>query len=228
MVKGNLMHIKGILFDFDGTLADTNDLILSAFRHTFKECLNKEFSQQEIVKSFGLTLAEAMKLYAPDDEMIPAMRSVYREFNLRHHDEMIRPISGVADALAALHAKGLKMAVVTSKKSPMAKRGLKCCGLEAYISAVVGCDDTVLNKPDPEPMLKACELLAVKPEHCICVGDSPFDLQSGKRAGALTAAVKYTSFAWEKMLADGKPDYTLDNMLDLLPIIDKLNFTKEG
>lgn len=228
MVKEKLMHIKGILFDFDGTLADTNHLILSAFKHTFKTCLNKEIPEQEIIKSFGLTLAEAMKLYASDEAMIPVMRSVYREYNLNHHDEMIRPIHGVADALAALHGNGLKMAVVTSKKSPMAYRGLKCCGLEAYISAVVGCDDTAFNKPDPEPMFKACELLDVEPEACICVGDSPFDLQSGKRAGALTAAVKYTSFDWKQILADGKPDYVLNNMLDLLPIIDKLNLVEEA
>ena len=76
-------------------------------------------------------------------------------------------------------------------------------------------------------MLKACKMLDLLPQECICVGDSPYDLQSGKRAGALTAAVRYTSFEWQVMLQEGKPDFVLDNMLDLLPIIDKLNFSEE-
>lgn len=222
------MRIRGILFDFDGTLANTNDLIFSAFEHTFAQFLHRKVSRDEIVKTFGLPLAEAMALYAPSPDMITDMRAVYRQFNLEHHDEMIKTIDGVADALAALHRQGLKMAVVTSKKSPMANRGLKCCGLEAFISAVVGCDDTVNNKPHPEPMFKACSMLDVLPQECICVGDSPFDLQSGQRAGALTAAVRYTSFDWKQMLRDGKPDFILNNMLDLLPVIDKLNFSEEA
>lgn len=222
------MRIRGILFDFDGTLANTNDLIFSAFEHTFAQFLRRKVSREEIVKTFGLPLAEAMALYAPSPDMITDMRAVYRQFNLEHHDEMIKTIDGVADALAALHRQGLKMAVVTSKKSPMANRGLKCCGLEAFISAVVGCDDTVNNKPHPEPMFKACSMLDVLPQECICVGDSPFDLQSGQRAGALTAAVRYTSFDWKQMLRDGKPDFILNNMLDLLPVIDKLNFSEEA
>lgn len=222
------MRIRGILFDFDGTLANTNDLIFSAFEHTFAQFLHRKVSREEIVKTFGLPLAEAMALYAPSPDMITDMRAVYRQFNLEHHDEMIKTIDGVADALAALHRQGLKMAVVTSKKSPMANRGLKCCGLEAFISAVVGCDDTVNNKPHPEPMFKACSMLDVLPQECICVGDSPFDLQSGQRAGALTAAVRYTSFDWKQMLRDGKPDFILNNMLDLLPVIDKLNFSEEA
>ena len=76
-------------------------------------------------------------------------------------------------------------------------------------------------------MLKACKMLDLLPQECICVGDSPYDLQSGKRAGALTAAVRYTSFEWQVILQEGNPDFVLDNMLDLLPIIDKLNFSEE-
>ena len=204
-----------------------NPCLLAAFEHTFSRFQKRKIPREEIIKTFGLPLAEAMALYASSPEMITEMRAVYREFNLKHHDEMIQPISGVADALAALDADGIRMAVVTSKKSPMAHRGLKCCGLEAFISAVVGCDDTVNNKPHPEPMLKACKMLDLLPQECVCVGDSPYDLQSGKRAGALTAAVRYTSFEWQQLLREGQPDFVLDNMLDLLPIIDKLNFSEE-
>lgn len=217
------MLIKGLLFDFDGTLADTTELILAAFKFTFQHCLKKEVAESEIIKTFGLPLAEAMARYASDEAAIDYMRSVYREYHLNNHDAMIKPIAGVAGALTALESRGLKMAVVTSKRSPMAKRGLKCCALEAFFPVVVGCEDTVNNKPHPEPMLKAAELLGVEPKQCICIGDSPYDLQSGRRAGALTAAVRYSPFNWEDVMTNGKPDFILNNILELLPIIDKLN-----
>lgn len=217
------MLIKGLLFDFDGTLADTTDLILSSFNFTFQHCLNIKVAESEIIKTFGLPLADAMALYASDKKTIDYMRSVYREYHLNNHDALIKPIAGVAGALTALQSKGLKMAVVTSKRSPMAKHGLKCCGLEAFFPVVIGCEDTVNNKPHPDPMLKAAELLNLKPEQCICIGDSPYDLQSGRSAGALTAAVRYSPFDWQEVLQKGKPDFILNDILELLPIIDKLN-----
>lgn len=218
------MHkIKGILFDFDGTLANTIDLIMAAFEHTFKECLGRQFNREEIVSGFGLPLGEAMAKYTPDPKMVEYMREVYRDFNMAHHDEMIKTIPGVQEAVAQLQSEGYKMAVVTSKKTPMALRGLKCCGLDGYITTVIGCDDTAHNKPHPEPMLVGAKKLELTPEECICIGDSPFDLQSGHSAGAVTVAVRYTSFAWDKMLAEGKPDYVIDNMLELPGLIAKIN-----
>ena len=61
----------------------------------------------------------------------------YREFNLKYHDELIKPFPGVKETLSVLQQRGIKMAVVTSKKVPMAKRGLQCMGLETYIEAVI-------------------------------------------------------------------------------------------
>ncbi|MCD8199278.1 MAG: pyrophosphatase PpaX [Phascolarctobacterium sp.] len=221
------MEIKGLLFDFDGTLANTIDLILATFRHTFKHCLNREIPEREIIKTFGLPLAEAMARYAPTPAKAEEMCAVYREYNLTNHDRMIKEIPGTRDALENFHKQGLKLAVVTSKKNAMTRRGLKCCGLDPYVSVVVSSEDTARSKPHPEPMLKACELLGLKPEECICVGDSPFDLQSGRAAGALTAAVTYTSFVWQDILEDGQPDFIIDNICDLITIIDKINFSKE-
>ena len=218
-----MQKIRGILFDFDGTLANTIDLIVAAFEHTFNVCLGRQFTREEIVSGFGLPLGEAMAQYAPTPDMVQVMRDVYRDFNIAHHDEMIKTIPGVSEAVAQLAASGYKMAVVTSKKTPMAHRGLKCCGLDKYITTVVGCDDTAHNKPHPEPMLAGARLLGLAPEECICIGDSPFDLQSGHDAGAVTVAVRYTSFAWEKMLAEGSPDYVIDNMLELPGLIAKIN-----
>ena len=79
------------------------------------------------------------------------------------------------------------------------------------------------NKPHPESMRKGAELINLSPEECICVGDSPYDLQSGKSAGCLTAAVKWTYFDWEQMLSLGRPDHVLIEMPDLIKVIDDEN-----
>lgn len=80
------------------------------------------------------------------------------------------------------------------------------------------------HKPHPEPMEKALSALKLKAEECLCIGDSPFDLQSGQAAGCYgTAAVSYTSFDWQEMLDEGNPTYILKEMPDLIKIIDDLN-----
>lgn len=217
------MAVKGILFDFDGTLANTIDLILATFHHTCREVLGHDLPDERIIKTFGLILPDAMLELSGRQELVEPMRSVYREFNDAHHDSMIRVIPGAPETLRQLRKMGLRMAVVTSKKKPMVYRGLRCCGLEEYMDAVVACGDTVHAKPHPEPMLAACRIMGVRPEECISVGDSPFDLISGRAAGAMTAAVRYTSFSWQEMLEQGRPDFILDKIEDLPRLIENLD-----
>ena len=190
------MQIKGILFDFDGTIANTIDLIIATFEHTCREVLGFTPEREKIVATFGLPLPEAMIALSGKPGLVENMRDAYREYNNAHHDDMIRPIPGVQETLEQLKAQGIKLAVVTSKKPPMLRRGLDCLQLTPYFDATVALGDTKESKPHPEPMLAACAKLGVKPEECLCVGDSPFDLQSGRSAGAKTVAVRYTAFGW--------------------------------
>jgi len=219
------MKINGVLFDLDGTLIDTIDLIVRTYQHTLRECLQQELSQAEIVQYFGLTLRESMEHYTTP-ERVEELCAVYRAYNLANHDALIRPITGVEKMLLALQQRRIKIAVVTSKKVAMAWRGLKCFNLDKYVETVIGCDICVKHKPDPEPMYQALTNIGLTGAECLCVGDSPFDLQSGKAAGCLTAAVRYTSFEWAAMLAQGKPDYIAEQPADLVKIIDTLNETE--
>lgn len=216
------MKIKGVLFDLDGTLINTTPLILQSFRHTFKEFNLPVPADRELVAGFGLPLRTAAKAYMPD-EMIETFCSAYSNYHREHHDELIRPFEGINEALAEIAGRGIKMAVVTSKKRPMALRGLACYGLDQYIQTVVTCQDCEEHKPMPGPSLLALKQLGLDGSDCIGVGDSPFDLQSAKGAGCLTAAVRYTSFDWNFILNEGKPDYVLNTMKDLVKLIDRIN-----
>jgi len=213
------MSIKAILFDFDGTLANTTDIILAGFHKACIEILGHDVSDTDIIKTFGLTLKAGMEILADRPEQVDPMRAVYREFFYANHDAMIKPLPGVVAAIKELHEKGILMAVVTSKRRPMALRGNECIGIDKYIKTVISCDDIPNPKPAPDAMLAAIEQLGIKPEECLCVGDSPFDLQSGHNAGTKAVAVGYTLFKWEEMLEKGKPDYTIASISDLLTIV---------
>lgn len=216
------MKIKGILFDLDGTLINTTPLILESFRHTFVELGLPVPSRQELVAGFGLPLRTAVRAYMPD-ELVEQFCTAYSAYHRSQHDRLIQPFNGVRETLAEIAGRGIKMAVVTSKKRPMALRGLACYGLDQYIQTVVTCQDCEEHKPMPGPSLLAIKQLGLDCSDCIGVGDSPFDLQSAKGAGCLTAAVRYTSFDWNFILNEGKPDYVLNTMKDLVKLIDRIN-----
>ena len=216
--------IKGILFDFDGTLANTIDLIVATFEHTCVTALGEKPDRQRIIDTIGLPLGDALELLSGihEQQRILELRQIYGAFNAANHDTMIKPIPGVAELLVQLKQRDLKLAVVTSKKAHMLERGMQCLGMLPYIDATVSVLDTERGKPAPDPMLLACERLGLTPGECMCVGDSPFDMQSGNAAGCVTVAVEYTQLDWQSLLEQGKPDYTISQPLALLQLLDKL------
>lgn len=206
---------KAVLFDLDGTVLDTSDLIISAFRHTFQKHCNRELTPLEIHAFFGKTLRSAIEHFAPDkvEESIQS----FREFNLVHHDQMTKIFSGVTETIQSLHEAGIMTVIVTSKTKKTALRGLKLFNLDHYFPIIIGSDQCQNHKPHPEPIQKALFQLEMKPEECLMVGDSPFDLISARRAGVKTVAVRWTRVSWKTILHE-VPDFTLENMHELLAI----------
>src|SRR5258708_33354934 len=104
----------------------------------------------------------------------------YRDYNLAHHDEMVRRCPGVLEALRSLKDSGKQLGVVTSKMRSGTVRGLRVCGFDGLFEVLVGADDVERHKPDPAPVLKALELLTADPASTVFIGDSPHDLASGR------------------------------------------------
>ncbi|MGG5462606.1 pyrophosphatase PpaX [Clostridium sp. B9] len=211
--------IKAVLFDLDGTLIDTNELILKSFQHTFKEMLNLEPSEEEITINYGKPLQETFKAY--DENKIEEMIACYRKINMELHDNTCKEFSGVKFMLETLKEQGIKLAVVTSKKRDMAERGARLMGIFHYFDAFITPEVTVKHKPEGEPVLKACSELGVKPEEALMVGDSPYDILAGKNGGAKTCGVTYTALPLSK-LEESKPDFWVDKPLEILDIVNKL------
>lgn len=217
MYREDSMNYKGILFDLDGTLLDTTDLIVKSFQHAIRTHQGHDADLDLVKSTFGKPLIEALALMGPDPE---AMIETYREYNLRHHDELAKAFSGVAEAVQKLYDRGIKLAVVTSKTRTTSLRGLRLFAMDKYFSLVVGSEDCVRHKPHPEPVERALAGLGLAAGDCLMVGDSPFDILCAKAAGVKTVAVRWTYVPWKDVMAAG-PDYVVADMAELLAISGK-------
>lgn len=211
-------NIKAVLFDLDGTLLDTHDLILGSFRHATWEVLGERIADEDLLKKVGQPLDTQMWDFAANAEEHDRLLTTYREHNHVIHDEMVRAFDGVAEMLSTLKDRGLRTAVVTSKRHALAQRGIDVCDLSNFIEFVVGPDDFPAHKPDPGPVLYACELMGFAPEECMYAGDSPYDIQAGNGAGCVTVACMWGMFAPE-LLDEQNPAFTIKRPEELIALI---------
>jgi pyrophosphatase PpaX len=186
------------LFDLDGTLIDSIGLIHASYRHALASHGCTEPPYDEWLAGLGTPLQQQFARFAGDPREIDAMCATYRAHNLSHHDGRVRAYDGIAEALAALRARGVRLGVVTSKRADGARRGLAVSGLAAFFDDVVALDDVQKHKPDPEPVLVALSRLHTRPDRAIYIGDSTHDLAAGRAARVRTGAALWGPFprAW--------------------------------
>ena len=209
--------MDAVLFDNDGTLVDTHDLILLSYQYALKQVLNLELPEKTILAKVGQPLTVQMWDFTDDPHKHDELMEVYRAHNHRIHDEMITLFPGVASTLAVLRERGFTLGVVTSKRHKLAQHGLDILGIGSYFSLLIGADDCPQYKPDPTPIQLGCELLDVAPQQCFYVGDSPFDIAAGNGAGCVTVAAQWGMFEPDELLPE-HPAYCCEHFADLLTI----------
>ncbi|ALC82427.1 MULTISPECIES: pyrophosphatase PpaX [Bacillus] len=209
------MKVNTILFDLDGTLINTNELIIASFLHTLEHYFPGKYKREQVLPFIGPSLHTTFTGLKPGHE--EDMIKMYREFNHKMHDELVTEYETVYETLEQLKQSGFKLGIVTTKLKNTVTMGLKVTGLERFFEAIVTLDDVENEKPHPEPVLKALKQLNSKPGEAIMVGDNYHDIESGKSAGTKTAGVAW-SIKGKDYLAKYKPDYMLDKMSDLIAI----------
>jgi len=198
------MLYKLIIFDFDGTLMDTNDIIKESLNEASKRFRHCEISDSEYEKILGKPLAQQMKDLSSDycDEMTAFYRQYYRE-NQTTRTEIF---DGVHDLLETLRKDGVKCAILTNKGRNGLEKGLDQYHLKSYFEYYLSAQDVEKAKPDPEGIHKICEYYGVDEKDTMMVGDSGHDIEAGKNAGVATCLVSWTILNIEK-LKQLNPDY---------------------
>jgi pyrophosphatase PpaX len=211
------MRFSTVLFDLDGTLVNTNELIIASYDHTLRTCLGLTVPRETLRSHIGETLAKIMASY--DAARAPELCDCYRAYNLEHHDRLIERYEGVQEAIHQLHAAGVKLAIVTSKQTDTARRGLQVAGLDPYFDVLIGVDQVERPKPDPQPIYLACERLGVKPgPDVLMMGDTHFDIRTGKNAGVKTICVGWTIQDRAELEAL-QPDFWVERPEELVTLV---------
>lgn len=213
------MAYNTILFDFDGTLADTNGLVIESWQHVYRALTGREADLPMIKATFGEPLGISMEKIFPNTPMEQAI-DIYRGHQKDIYEEMIQPFSGMVELIKELKARGLKIGVTTSRMRNTTLIGLNKFGITEYMDAIVTCDDTDKHKPDPEPVLITLERLRAKPENTLMVGDSMFDIKCAHNAGVKAVLVGWAEAVTEEDLnSPDAPEYFIEKAEDLLRLL---------
>ncbi len=223
IVLGDFMQkLDTILFDLDGTLINTNEIIISSFFSSFKRHLpNLVLSREKVMTFIGPTLQETYGHYTDDPLLIDALIASYREYYIKNEMGNFEIYPQVKEVIKELYEAGYNLGVVTSKYKVAAWPSFTYYGLEKYFKVFVALDDITNPKPNKEPILTALSRFPVY-NKAIMIGDNQSDILAGKNAGIYNAGVAW-SLKGEEHLLKVNPDFILKDMKDIYRIIKLIN-----
>ena len=211
--------MKAALFDFDGTLVDTTEMIYQGMRHAASMVLGRDdIPRETLLANVGQPLPRQMELI--DAEKAELLLEAYRHHHEENHDALIQEFPQVAQALSRLRSAGIKVAVVTSKRRISVEMALNNFpDLRNVVDRFVTMEDTNEHKPHPEPLWRGLELVGGVPkEEAAYVGDSPFDVEAAKAAGLTSVAVSWGAFS-EDRLREAEPDHLVPDVESAVAVL---------
>ena len=220
-----MKKIDTILLDFDGTIMDTNDMIIKSWQHTFQVIRGKKADESVILATFGEPLKQTMRdFFGGDPEEVEKNVEIYRSYQTKRYLDLIHLFPGTREMLKSLSEAGFRMALVTSRLKPTTFQGLKKFDIEKYFDVIVTADDVTRHKPDPQPAETALKELGASAEEAVMIGDTKQDILCAKNAGIISILVDW-SMAIPKGTASGSfiPDYRLQSPGELIHLISSIN-----
>ena len=209
--------IQLIIFDFDGTLADTYELIIKTNQEAMRQMDYPVRDEETIRGTIGLPLEAGIRTLFPDlpEEAIPQWCATYRRvFDVYKTQYLPVLFPEVKETLEWLRDKGFVLTVASSRQSVSLNAFLRDLGILPCFRYVLGADNVARAKPDPEPVLKTLRDLGYRAENTLVVGDMPVDILMGARAGAGTVGVTYGNSCRADLLEAGA-DFVLDHFSEL-------------
>jgi HAD superfamily hydrolase (TIGR01509 family) len=189
-----------VIFDIDGTIARTSDLIFASFNHVISRHLGKTMAPQEIMRLFGPPEEGALSaLFGA--ERAGALMDELCTFYAAHHGAMASVHDGIDRILEFLRERNVCLAVFTGKGSRTTEITLESLGLRSFFQCVVTGNDVVNHKPHPEGILRILSATGMAAETALMVGDSPVDVAASRAAGVRVASVLWDSFNPDAVIA---------------------------
>jgi HAD superfamily hydrolase (TIGR01509 family) len=206
-----------VIFDLDGTLADTFPVIVSSWNAAVSPVTGIRYSQADVMARFGPTEVEMIRRELPPEHRERAIATFRRRYE-EDHQNLVTVFDGVPELLKELAAAKIAAGVMTGKGRDTANITLAKLGWTNLFSNVVTGDEVTRAKPDPQGVLMVAEHLQVAPNRCVYVGDAPYDIRAGQAAGMTTAwAGWHPIYAKEIELL--KPDFRARTPIDLLRLL---------
>ena len=214
------MKKKYIIFDFDGTLVNTNDLIVESWQATFERYLGHRLDEDEIIATFGEILVETIARLIPDEDVIE-VRNFYSVYQDEYCRSKVRVFDGVRELLDELRTQGCRIGMATSRTGETYRKYMEELGLADCIDETVVLEDVSAHKPDPESALRVMEKLGAVPAETIFIGDTKYDAGCAKAAGIDCGLAGWShKIDNEQLEREGcMPQYIFDRPEDILELV---------
>lgn len=205
--------LRAIIFDVDGTILDTEQAILQSLQRTLREETKQDYHFEALRFALGIPGKDALQRLNVDD--IEAVHQKWSAAVLDFSHE-VAVFESLEEVIQHLATKPLQLGIVTSKTAQEVVDEFEPFGLSEYFQHIVSASDTEKHKPHPEPLLKCLDALQVAPEEAIYIGDSIYDFQCAKQAGAKFALAHWGT---KSTIGFEEADYVFYEPKDILAIV---------
>ena len=216
-----MRRLPAVLFDMDGTLLDSIELILAGAVFAFDGREGPRPTRAEWKALIGTPLDAMLGGWATSPDDVQFLRGRYRQFQLKNHDAFVSLYDGVESTLQELHARGHPLGIVSSKLDAGIRRSMDHFNLTPLFDVIVGIDHTTYHKPHPEPVRFALAKLGISPSDALFIGDSPHDIEAGNGAGVPTVGVTWGAYTREEIAPAG-PNHWIERMGELSALVERL------
>lgn len=207
----------GVIFDIDGTLTSTNELIFSTFNHITKKYLNKSMTNEEVVSLFGPTEDKIIEDWFGEDA--EKVKRDYYSFYKDNH-AMASLYSGIKELLQFLKEKNILLSIYTGKGREASLITLKKLEIYDFFDLIITGSDVKEHKPSPEGIEIFLDKYSLDKEKVLMIGDAPADIKAARAAGVQVASAVWDSYACEKVLSM-ESDYVFHTVADLKSFFEK-------
>lgn len=220
--------MKAIIFDFDGTLADSGECGLLATQKAFNECNLPVPSKKEVDYYMGIPIEKSfheMTNHTLNDEQFAKLLQSFRQAYKELEEQTITAFTHIDEVLKTFKERGVLLFVLSSKKTDVLYRNLQKLQLDTFFTDWIGSDQVEHYKPHPDGIFKIVERFSLNVTDCIMVGDAIFDIQMGKAAGCQTVAVNWGSHSKEQLLKE-EPSFFTHEVKDLYQLTNLITVEK--